>query len=62
MRSFLLFVFGIAVMLAPIPLATLAATGSWRAAWEAIRGYAKAMLVILGVAAIMAVALLSQIA
>lgn len=39
MRSFLLWVFGVAVMISIVPLSVAAGSGSWRAAWTALREY-----------------------
>lgn len=53
MRSFFLFVLGLAVMFAPIPLSAWAARGRWQDAWEAVKGYGKVMGLMLGAAAVM---------
>lgn len=53
MRSFFLFVLGLAVMFAPIPLAAWAARGRWQDIWEAVKGYATVMGLMLGAAAVM---------
>lgn len=39
MPSWLLFILGASAMISIVPLSILLATGSWRSAWEALRGY-----------------------
>jgi hypothetical protein len=39
----LLFILGLSVMVLLVPLATLAATSSWRDAWRALVGYVQVM-------------------
>ncbi|MDQ0035843.1 hypothetical protein J2W30_003611 [Variovorax boronicumulans] len=53
MKSFWLFLAGIAVLFAPIPLVAWAARGRWQDAWEAIKGYSKVMGLMLGAAAVL---------
>lgn len=58
MKSFLLFVAAIAVMFSPIPLSAWAARGRWQDAWEATKGYAKVMGLMLAAAGVLALVLL----
>lgn len=58
MKSFLLFIAGVAVMFLPIPLVAWAARGRWQDAWEASKGYMKVMGLMLGTAAVLAGVLL----
>lgn len=55
MKSFWLFLAGIAVLFAPIPLAAWAARGRWRDAWEATKGYGKVMGLMLLAAVVLGV-------
>ena len=54
MRSFFLFVLGLAVMFALIPLSALAARGRWQDAWEASKAYARVLGWMVGAAAVLA--------
>jgi hypothetical protein len=49
-QALLLFA-GLAAIFALVPLCTLLATGSWRATWEATRGYATVWGIIVALAA-----------
>jgi hypothetical protein len=55
MRQSLLFIAGLAGLFSIVPLATWAATGSWRRALEAARGYGALWLAMGGLAAVGAV-------
>lgn len=57
MKSFLLFVLGVAVMFAPVPLSAWAARGRWQDAWEATKGYSKVMGLMVAAAGVLALAL-----
>lgn len=57
MKSFLLFVLGVAVMFAPVPLSAWAARGRWQDAWEATKGYSKVMGLMVGAAGVLALVL-----
>lgn len=52
MKSFLLFVLGIAVLFAPIPLVAWAARGRWQDAVEAMKGYGRVAGLMLGAAVV----------
>lgn len=49
MTSFLLFLAACLGMGSLVPLSVLGATGSWRRAWEATRGYSLCLLLVLGI-------------
>lgn len=54
MKSFFLFVGGLAVMFSLIPLSAWAARGRWQDAWEASKAYLKVMGLMVGAAAVLA--------
>ncbi|WP_019652266.1 hypothetical protein [Variovorax atrisoli] len=58
MQSFLLFLAGIAVLFAPIPLSAWAARGRWQDAWEATKAYWKVLALMVGAAAVLSLVML----
>jgi len=52
MKSFLLFTAACLGMFSLVPLSVLAATGKWRRVWEATRGYALCLLLVIGIPAV----------
>jgi hypothetical protein len=58
MLQALLLIAALAAMFSLVPLATWAATGRWRDAWRAAKGYAFALAIMGGVAGFLAAAAL----